>query len=217
MRIAKLLTLSLIGIFLSLSIVQAQTKDERKKAKKDLKKRAIKDARKEAKRWKKKRGYTNIIGDLPMEKQLENAFLLNYVMDDKGRKKYYVASQEAKAETFAAAKQQAQQLCLADIASQIGSNILGRIKSNIANNESIEDAASVTEVVGAYQNTVAAKLGRTEPIVIFKKVDKLTHIAMMMKYDMSSAEEMIKEDLRQELKKKTELLQDEIDGLLDLK
>ena len=163
-------------------------------------------------------GFYNVPGDLPVMKQLEESFRLRQEKDAEGRPRYYLSTQEAKAETFAAAKEQAQQLCLANIASQIGSNILGRIKSNLANSESAKDAASVTEVIAAYQNTVMSKLGRTEPIVILKGQDArgFTKIFMTVKYDMKSAEEMVKRDLRKELKQKTNELQSEIDKMLDL-
>ncbi|MEN7549221.1 hypothetical protein AAG747_14955 [Rapidithrix thailandica] len=216
MRTLKSLTFLLMLAIVGMSFANAQTSDEWKDARKIAGKKAIKDARKQAKKFR-KQGFMNLPGEPNMDKQIEEAMILNYVRDDKGRRKFYYTTQEAKAETFAAAKQQAQQLCLADIASQIGSNILGRIKSNVANAEQMEDAASVTEVIGAYQNTVAAKLGRTEPVVLFTKKDKLTYIYMGVLYDVASAEEMIKNDLRKELKSKTELLQEEIDGLLELK
>lgn len=216
MNTLKRLSLLLLLLFGTATLLQAQTKDERKDAQKLAKKSAVKDARKQAKKYA-KQGYMNLPGGLPMEKQIENTMILSYVVDEKGTPKYYVAQQEAKAETFAAAKQQAQQLCLADIASQIGSNILGRIKSDVANAESKADAASITEVIGAYQNTVMAKLGRTEPVLLFKRTDKnLTYIVMAMKYDMAAAEEMVKNDLRKELKQKTNLMQEEIDQMLKL-
>lgn len=198
---------------------QAQTKEERKDAKKEANARAIKDARKEAKQYRKE-GYDNVPGDPPMEKQLEEAILLNYVKDDKGTKKYFTTTQMVKAENFRAAKEAAFQACLADIAAQIGSNIIGRIKQDVANAEDVKDATSINEVISAYQNTVAAKLGRTEPVVILQRIDKktgLTHLTMVVKYDIGSAEEMVKKDLRKELRKKTQLLHDEIDELIGLK
>ena len=214
-----ILTLSVLFFVLGLvnNNLLAQTKEERKAALKTLKKKATKDARKEAKRYRKK-GYVSLPGQLPMEKQLEQSYIFAFSLDEKGKKKYYLASQEAKGETFAAAEQQTRQLCLNNIASEIGSNILGKIKSNVANAESAKDAASVTEVISGYQNTVAAKLGRTNPVVVFKKVDKksgLTHVLMTMAYDVAAAERIIKKDLRKELKDQTDLIQDEIDELFE--
>lgn len=220
MRVFNTIALSIFALVVLFSsapttAVSAQTAEERKDALKVAKKRAVRIARKEARRYRKD-GYSNIVGDPPMEKQLEESFALNYIVNDNGQKKYFLTTQEAKAETFAAAKQQVYQLCIADIASQIGSEIVGKVKSNVANAESLDDAASVTEVIGAYQNRVAARLGRTEPIVVMKKKDgKYTALVMTMKYDIASAEEIIKNDLRTELRKKVEMQQDDIDKLLD--
>lgn len=216
--IMKKLLLPLLILFsLSSLTAYAQTEAEITAARKGLKGKSYKTARKEAKRLKKE-GYINLPGQLPVSRQLERSYAFTYALDDKGRNKYFVETQEAKAETFAAAEQQARQLCLANIASEIGSNILGRVKANIANAESVADATSVTEVVGAYQNTVMARLGRTNPVVSLKKLDKkngLTYVYMTLVYDLSSAEEMVKADLRKALKEETQLLQEEIDQLLN--
>ncbi|GAB4329891.1 MAG: hypothetical protein OHK0038_04030 [Flammeovirgaceae bacterium] len=208
----------LLGISLCFSSVSlAQTQEELDAAIKASKGKTTKIARKESKRLAKE-GYSNIAGEMPMDKQLERSIALSYMMDDRGNPKYFLATQVAKAETFAASKQQALQLCIADIASQIGSNILGTIKANVANNEALDDATSVTEVIGAYQNRIMAKLGRVVPVVTLKKMEnKLTYINMTVRYDRAEALEMVKQDLRQELKDKANLMQDEIDKILDIK
>lgn len=197
---------------------QAQTKKEKKETLKTLKGRANKDAKKQAKSLKKE-GFTVLPGDLPMERQLENSFFARLDTDDFGNPKYFVAYQQTKAETFAAAKQAAYQLCLTDIASKIGTEIVGRIKSNVANSEGMSDATSITEVIGAYQNNVSARLGRTTPIVMLKKMDPsgLTHITMSIKYPISEAERIVKDDLRKKLEADAEVSQEEINGLLDIR
>lgn len=206
----------LLSFVIATGDVVGQTKDERKAAIKELKKRAPKYARKEAKKLR-KQGFSNLPGELPMEKQLEESYVFINAKDDQGTKKYYTTTQLSKAETFAAAKQQSMQLCLNDIASQIGSNILGKIKSNVANAEGVKDANSVTEVIGGYQNRVAARLGRTNPVTLFKRVDKktkLTHVTMTVAYDILAAEKIVKKDLRKKLKEDLNLVQDEIDEIL---
>ncbi|KXX66986.1 hypothetical protein [Flammeovirga sp. SJP92] len=213
-------TLSFLLVFVAMIFIanenHAQTKKEKKATLKELKGKAVKDARKAAKELK-KQGYSEIPGDLPMDMQIENSYLARLSTDDMGNPKFFVTTQESKAESFAAAKQAAMQLCLTDIASQIGSEIVGRIKSNIANSEGMSDAASVTEVIGAYQNNVSARLGRTTPIVMLKKVDGLTYITMSIKYPISEAERIVKDDLRKELANKADMSQDEINGLLDIR
>ena len=165
-----------------------------------------------------KQGFSNLPGELPMEKQLEESYVYNNTKDEQGTKKYYTTTQLSKAETFAAAKQQAMQLSLNDIASQIGSNIIGKIKSNVANAEGLDDTNSVTEVIGGYQNRVAARLGRTIQVTLFKRIDKkskLTYVTMTVAYDMAAAEKMVKKDLRKKLKDDLNLIQDDIDDILE--
>ncbi|PWJ40153.1 hypothetical protein [Sediminitomix flava] len=179
--------------------------------------KTMREAKKEARRIR-KQGYANMGGDGPIEKQVEDTWAARYTLDDTGEKKFYVTTQEAKSRTFAAAKEQAKQLCLADFANQIGSNIVGRIKSNIANAEDLKDAATVTEVVSAYQNTVSAKLGRTDITMLLKKVDKatgLTYVMMSMKYNKDAATNIVRESLTRELKEKAEMQQEEINKIMD--
>ncbi|MBB6461224.1 hypothetical protein [Flammeovirga kamogawensis] len=196
---------------------QSQTKKEKKATLKQLKTKAVKDAKKQAKTLS-KQGYTEIPGDLPMAMQLENSYYARLAQDDMGNPKFFVVFQESKGESFAAAKQSAYQLCLNELATQIGSEIIGRIKTNLSNSESLNDSGSVNEVIGSYQNNVSARLGRTTPIVLLKKVDGgMTYITMSVKYPISEAERIVKEDLRKELAKKSDLQQDEIDGLLDIR
>ena len=56
-------------------------------AEKELKERASKDAKKEVKKWTKE-GYTNMPGQLPLEKQYDRYFQFTLLMDEKMIPKY---------------------------------------------------------------------------------------------------------------------------------
>ncbi|OHX64205.1 hypothetical protein [Flammeovirga pacifica] len=215
-RLSLFITLFTITLLFANFTSEAQTKKEKKQTLKELKGKAVKDAKKQAKALKKE-GYTVIPGDLPMDMQIENSFFARLATDDNGDPKFFVAYQQSKGETFAAAKQAAYQLCLADIASQIGSEILGRIKSTVSNSEGMSDATSATQVIASYQNNVSARLGRTQQIVMLKKVDKLTYVTLSLKYPIAEAERIVKEDLRKKLESEANLGQEEINSLLDIR
>ena len=75
--------------------------------KKEMKKKAVKDARKEAKRLK-KAGYMTFIGQLPLDKQLENSWQAAYELDAYGNPYYIISTQKAVASNFTAAQFQVQ-------------------------------------------------------------------------------------------------------------
>lgn len=215
-KLSFIITLLFCSVLLTNQGAFAQTKKQKKKTLKEMKGRSIKDARKQAKALEKE-GYQVIPGDLPMEKQIENSYVARLAKDEDGHPKYFVAYQQSKGETFAAAKQAAYQLCLTELATQIGSEILGRIKSSVSNSEGMSDATSATQVIASYQNNVTARLGRTDQIVMLKKVDKLTYITLSIKYPVAEAERIVKEDLRKKLETEANLGQDEINSLLDIR
>ncbi|WP_168883357.1 hypothetical protein [Flammeovirga agarivorans] len=195
----------------------AQTKKEKKATLKELKGKAIKEAKRQAKLLRKE-GYSEIPGDLPMDLQLENSYFAKLATDDMGNPKFFVSLQESKAESFAAAKQTAYQLCLNEIATQVGSEVIGRVQTKLSNAEGIEDATSATEVIGTYQNNVSSRLGRTTPVVLIKRKEgNLTYITMSLKYPVSEAERIVKDDLRKELLKSGSVEEGEIDALLDIR
>ena len=108
---------------------QVASKQQRKQIQKHekvlnkaMKKKAVKAARKEAKRLKKD-GYMTLLGQLPLDKQLENSWQASYELDVQGYPYYIMSTQKATAANYTAAQLQAMNAAKTDIAGQIETRI----------------------------------------------------------------------------------------------
>ena len=213
----KKLILSLTLLFaVSLAMpLLAQTTS--KESEKDLKKRSIKMARKEA-RKKKKDGYFVAPGALPLDKQLENAFIKQNIYDEDGYPKYIVASGNSVSGSQTAAHLQASETAKLILAGTISTNVAALIENNIANEQfTREEAATVTKIVAASKNIIAQELGRVIPLTeMYKNVGKENIQAdVMIAYDSKTAMNKAKEVIRKQLANEADELQDKLDKMLD--
>jgi hypothetical protein len=193
----------------------AQTEKETKK---ELTSKSIKQARKQAKTLSKE-GFHVARGGMPLDKQLEDAWMMQLQKDETGYPKYIVESGNSVAESQTAAKIQATETAKLAIAGAICTEIAALIETNIANQQlNNEDAASVTKTVAAAKNLVAQELGRTILLVeIYRTVGKNTESNIRLAYDFKTAHEIGKKVIRQKLEDETKVLQDKLDKLMDIK
>lgn len=189
-----------------------------KETKKELTSKSIKQARKEAKQLSKE-GFHVARGAMPMDKQLEDAWMMQLTKDEKGFPMYIVESGNSVAETQTAAKIQATETAKLAIAGAICTNIAALIENNIANQQlNNEEAASVTKTVAASKNLIAQEIGRTILLVeMYRAIDKNTEANIRLAYDYKTAQEIGKRVIRQKLEDETKILQDKLDKLMDLK
>jgi len=215
----KVALISMIGLMMIALLnptVAQQTKKEKKELKKELKAKADKQARKEAKKLKKD-GYYVAPGALPLEKQLENAWLKQLETDEDDYPKYIVATGNSVAETQTAAKLQATETAKLELAGTITTDVAALIETNIANQQlNNEEATSVTKTVAAAKNIIAQELGRVIPLVeMYKKISKNVEANVRLAYDSKTAKEAAKKVIRKQLEEETDLMQDKLDKLLD--
>ena len=189
-----------------------------KDTKKELTSKSIKQARKESKKLSKE-GFNVARGALPMDKQLEDAWMMQLQKDEKGYPKYIVESGNSVAESQTAAKIQATETAKLAIAGTICTEIAALIENNIANQQlSNEDAASVTKTVAASKNLIAQELGRTLLLVeIYRSIGVNTEANIRLAYDSKTAQEIGKKIIRKKLEDETKVLQDKLDKLMDIK
>ena len=212
MKTSKLI-LAITMVFFMSSVVMAQQTD--KELKKEIKSKAERQARKEAKRLKKD-GYYVAPGALPMDKQLEKAWMKQYQEDDQGYPEFFVATGISVGETQTAAKIQATEVAKLELAGQISSNIAALIENSIANQQlNNEDAASVTKTVAASKNLIAQELGRVLTLVEFyKDINKNTEANVRLAYSYTMAIEAGKKVIRKSLEEETELAHDQLEELM---
>ena len=213
MKIRRLTLLTFLCVLFFSNNTFSQSKKE---ATKELKSRVIKSARKEAKQLKRD-GYYVAPGDLPLDKQLENAWIKSLLEDEKGYPKYILATGNAVAETQAAAKLQANEIAKFELAGTIATSVAALIESNIANAQlNTEEAASVTEVTGAIKNVIAQEIGRIIPLLTtYKNIGKNIEVVTRIAYDSEMANDAAKKVLRSELKEKTKIQHEKLEKLMD--
>ena len=215
-RLHSLISLMFLVIFIAGmgNVVQAKNPD--RKLTKQIKKKAAKQARKEAKRFKRKDWYV-APGALPMDKQIQKAWELQYMEDEDGYPLYIVATGNSVAETQSAAKLQAMELAKLELAGLVQTNVAALIENSVANSQlNNEEAASVTKTVAASKNIIAQEIGRVITMFeIYKKINKNVEASVRIGYNTDIAMETAKKAIRKKLEEETEILHDKLDKLLD--
>jgi len=196
------------------NVVQAKNPD--RQLSKQIKKKAAKQARKEAKKF--RRGHWYVApGALPMDKQIEKSWELQYMEDENGYPLYIVATGNSVAETQSAAKLQAMELAKLELAGLVQTNVAALIENSVANSQlNNEEAASVTKTVAASKNIIAQEIGRVITMFeIYKKINKNVEASVRVGYNTEIAMETAKRTIRKKLEEETEILHDKLDKLLD--
>ncbi|MFT4737786.1 MAG: hypothetical protein ACJAZM_003144 [Cyclobacteriaceae bacterium] len=178
----------------------------------------LKLARKEAKSFEKE-GWFVAPGDLPLEKQLEQAYQKQLQEDDYGYPKFVISSGNALAGTQSAAKLQATELAKLEIASQMESQIAATIDNQIANNQiNQEEAATLQKTVAAAKSIIAMRMGRTIGLVeMYKKNPKTKNIECQVRigYSAEMAKQMALAAMKESLQGEANIASDKLDKLLD--
>ena len=220
----KFLTVAIAIIIATVACV-AQTnaseiRQERNKinklAKKELSARVDKTTRKEAKRLAKE-GWVVAPGALPLEKQLERSYLMEYEYNANLYPKYIMANAQSIAENYDAAKVSALSLAITNLAGQIQTEVTALIENTVANKQlSAEDAASISETVMSSKNLISQSIGRTITVVECYRIlkNKNREVMVRLAYDGAAALEVTKKVVRAELEKKGQQLHDQLDQVL---
>lgn len=213
----RILFLILIaGIILPAGSIYAQQTE--RELKKEIKDKAIREARKEAKRMKRDGWYVPP-GSLPLDKIIENAWMRQYTEDDNGNPLYITADGNAVAESKTAGEMQAIEMGKLQLAGLIETNVSSLISGNIGNAQlSTEDAASVTEIVQSSKNIIATQLGYVNPFFKLHKdigKDKI-EVQVRLFYDVRQSLEIAKKVVRQEIKDKLKVNEQQLEKLMGL-
>ena len=209
----------LAAIFLIAAVpnLQAIDKKSEKKARKEMKRKAYKAARKEARKFR-RAGWYVAPGALPMDKQIEKSWELQYQEDEEGYPLYLVATGNSVAESQSAAKLQAMELAKLELAGVVQTNIIAIIENSVANNQlSRDDAASVTKTVAASKNIIVQEIGRVVTFFeIYREVGKRNiESSVRIGYNSQLAYDTAKKAIKEQLEDRTEELHKKLDKILD--
>lgn len=190
----------------------------KKMSKAELTSKVDKVTKKEAKRLKKE-GWVVSPGALPLEKQLERSYLMEYEYDENLFPKYIMANAQSIGENYDAAKTAATSLAITNLAGQIQTEVFALVENTVANQQlSAEDAASITESVMASKNIIMQSIGRTITVVECYRVlsNKNREVMVRIAYNSDMAKQAAKKAIKEDLKKKGDDLHNKLDDILGL-
>ncbi len=211
----KKILIPVFALLTLVSTVNAQT--DKKEAKKALKEKAMKSARKEAKEYEKDGWYIQP-GSLPLDKQIEKAWLKQDEENDKGFPAFYVGVGNSVAGTQSAAKIQAQSIAKQDLAGKISSSMAAIIETNIGTQQlTAEDAATIQETVSASTEIIAQKLGSVITLTeLYRKVNANNiECNLRLAYSQEMANEEAKKAIKKELESKTTIAREKLDKIMN--
>lgn len=219
----NLLILALVMVISSTTVFAQSAKDivkERKElakaSKAELNSKASKAARKEAKKLKKE-GWTTSPGALPIDKQLDRSYMMQYEYNEDMFPKYIMGEAMSIGQNYDAAKMQALELAKQNLAGQIQTEITALIENSVANQQlANEDASSLTQSIMAAKNLISQRIGRTIPVVECYRVksNKNKEVLVRIAYNSQMAKAAAKRAVQEELKDKSEDLHKKLDEIL---
>ncbi len=195
---------------------QKERKEVMKASKAQLDEKATKAARHEAKRLEKE-GWQTAPGALPIEKQLDKSFLMQYEYDDEMYPKYIMGEGMSIGGNYDGAKMQALELAKQNLAGQIQTEVTALIENTVANEQmSAEDAASVTRSIMASKNLISQSIGRTVTVIEIYRIlkNKNKEVMVRIAYNGDMAKKLAKDAVRKQLEKDGEDKQKKLDELL---
>ncbi len=196
--------------------IRKERKEIAKMAKKDLNEKVSKTTKKEAKRLKKE-GWVVSPGALPLEKQLERSYLMEFEYDDNLFPKYIMANAQSVAGNYDAAKTAATSLAITNLAGQIQTEVTALVENTVGNEQlSAEDAVSITKTVMASKNLISQSIGRVITVVECYRTlpNKNKEVMVRIAYNGDMAKQTVKKIIREELEKKGEDLHAQLDKVL---
>lgn len=187
-----------------------------KASKSQLNAKASKVARKEAKQYK-KNGWEVNPGALPMEKQLDRAYQMQYEFEDNMLPKYIMGEARSIGESYDAAKMQALELAKQNLAGQIQTEVTALIENTVANKQLPQDeASSIVESVLASKNLISQRIGRTINVVeVYRTLpNRNKEVLVRIGYNVKMALEAARDGIRQDLQQKGLDLHKQLDEAL---
>ena len=193
-----------------------ERKEMAKATKKELSEKASKTARKEAKRLSKE-GWKTAPGALPLEKQLDKSYMMQYQYDADGFPQFIMAEAMSTGGNYDAAKMQALELAKQNLAGQIQTEVTALIENTVANEQMDQgDAASITRSVMASKNLISQSIGRVVPVIeTYRNVNgNNREVLIRIAYSQDMAKATAKRAIKNELEERGDSLHGKLDELL---
>jgi hypothetical protein len=219
----KIYTLMLV-MFFAASAMMAQTDREirkerqevRKMAKAELTARVDRNTRKEAKRLKEE-GWQVKPGALPLEKQLERSYLMQFEYDEDLFPKYIMGEASSVGENYDAAKASAMSLALTNLAGQMKTEVTALVENSVTNRQLAPgEAESISESVIESKNLISQSIERTILVVECFRINEANNneVLVRLAYNSDLAKEATKQAMRAELEEKGRDLHNKLEKMM---
>ena len=148
----------------------------------ELKIKASKDAKKEAKRLSKE-GWTPFPGGLPIERQYDKVFLLEYDEDINMEPKWAFGEGRDQGQFFEAARSTADAFAKSNLVGKLNTEITTEVKAQMSNKE-LQDAQaqSVAAVVEKSASITVQRLSGIKPVLQLQRKLKNGNVEVMVRY-----------------------------------
>ena len=217
----SLLTMMLLA---TSGVSYAQTTKEQRKerkelakaSKKELNEKSTKSAQKEAKKLSKE-GWKTAPGALPLDKQLDQSYMMQYQFDADGFPEFIMAEAMSTGGNYDAAKLQALELAKQNLAGQIQTEVTALIENTVANEQMDQgEAASVARSVMASKNLISQSIGRVLPVVeVYRDLkNNNKEVLVRVAYSQKMAKAAAKNAVKKELEERGDALHEKLDQLL---
>ena len=193
-----------------------ERKELAKASKKELNEKSTKSAQKEAKKLSKE-GWKTAPGALPLDKQLDKSYMMQYQFDADGFPEFIMAEAMSTGGNYDAAKLQALELAKQNLAGQIQTEVTALIENTVANEQMDQgEAASVARSVMASKNLISQSIGRVLPVVeVYRDLkNNNKEVLVRVAYSQKMAKAAAKNAVKKELEERGDALHEKLDKLL---
>lgn len=194
-----------------------ERKAVQKLVKQEREEKVSKEAKKMAKKYAKE-GWKVTVGALPIEKQLEKSFQMQYELDlENGMPKYIKGEGKAISTSYDAAKMQAMADAKTELAGNIQTEVAAIIEERLANQElGKEEAVAISNAVQLSKQVIVQSIGRVITVVECYRVlkNKNYEVMALIMYNGEMAAQAVKKSVKEELEKRGDELSKELDKLL---
>lgn len=194
-----------------------ERKAVQKLVKQERDEKVSKEARKMAKKYAKE-GWKVTVGALPLEKQLERSYTMQYELDmNNSMPKYIRAEGKAISTSYDAAKMHAIADAKVVLAGNIQTEVAAIIEERLANHElGKEEAVAISNAVQVSKQVIVQSIGRVITVVeCYRELkNKNYEVLVHIYYNGEMAAEAAKKAVRENLEQKGDKLAKELDELL---
>ena len=194
-----------------------ERKAVQKLVKQERDEKVSKEAKKMAKKYAKE-GWKVTVGTLPLEKQLEKSFTMQYELDmNNSMPKYIRGEGKAISTSYDAAKMHAIADAKVVLAGNIQTEVAAIIEERLANHElGKEEAVAISNAVQVSKQVIVQSIGRVITVVeCYRELkNKNYEVLVHIYYNGEMAAEAAKKAVREDLEQKGDKLAKELDELL---